>query len=556
MTQTNVVRGSARKMTDTIVATRPKVTISSSALFLLVGLALVGCTLIATPDTEQCDKDADCAQLGPTFEGFVCERHVCVETENSCKTFSDCNTSKDDALATCVEGVCVQLTSEDCPEVVPADAVGEGTIFIGSMGPLKGEYVGNGLPIVLGATLALEELDERANGLPLGESGARRRIAMIKCHDLDDPLRVAEHLIEKVRVPAIIGPAFSGIALSVAQEVSIPAGTLLLSASATSPAITDLDDDGLVWRTAPSDALQAVPITALVQRFETRLRAERELTDSDGIKVAVVAKGDAYGTGLFDAVTSTMRFNGKTAADNGGNFLGINYKDPSLEKVDFSTHVTSLVEFEPDLVLGLGTAEVVQEIMGPLENAWPTSGPPKPYYLFPDGGHVPDLLELAEADPSLFTRVLGTVPGRKGSNYDAFALRYKARFENVVPGTFAETGYDAAYLLAYAMLAAGNSEVTGKRIAAGLGKMSDGPRVVARPDQINAAITALASGGGIQFEGASGSLDFNAKTGEAPADVEIWCVLDEKGTALFESSGEYYDAKSGEIAGSNEKCNL
>jgi ABC-type branched-subunit amino acid transport system substrate-binding protein len=534
---------------------------SSAPVWLPAALALsfAGCTLLSTPDTKQCDKDGDCAQRGPEFEGFACKQHVCVETETSCAKVSDCNTTKGGALATCVEGQCVQLTSEDCPEVVPADAVRDGTIFIGSMGPLKGEYVGNGLPAVLGATLAFEELDERANGIPIGEGGERRRIAMIKCHDLDDPIRVAKHLIEDVRVPAIIGPAFSGVTLDVAAEVSIPAGVLLLSASATSPAITDLDDDGLVWRTAPSDALQAVPITALVKRFEERLRSERDLAEGDVIKVAVVAKGDAYGTGLFDAVTATMRFNGKSAADNGSNFLGINYQDPSIEDVDFSTYVTSLVEFQPDLVLGLGTAEVVQQIMGPLEDAWPTAGatpPPRPYYLFPDGGHVPDLLELAKADSGLLTRVLGTVPGRKGSNYDAFALRFKARFENVVPGTYAENGYDAAYLLAYAMLAAQSPDVTGKHIAAGLRKMSDGTSVIARPDQINMAITTLVSGGGIQFEGASGPLDFDPKTGEAPADVEIWCMIDDQETPIFESSGEYYDAKNKAISGSNDNCDF
>jgi branched-chain amino acid transport system substrate-binding protein len=361
------------------------VTLSSSALVsLLAALApsFVGCTLMFTPDTEQCDKSTDCARRGPEFEGFVCKQHVCVETKNSCATVSDCNTTEGGPLATCVEGQCVQLTSEDCPEVVPADAVRDGTIFIGSMAPLKGEYVGNGLPAVLGATLALEELDERANGIPIGVGGERRRLAIIKGHVVDEPMRESKHLFYGVREAAIIGPAFSGVTLDVAAEVSIPAGVLLLSPSATSPAITDLDDDGLVWRTAPSDALQAVPITALVKRFEERLRSERGLAEGDVIKVAVVAKGDAYGTGLFDAVTATMRFNGKSATDNGSNFLGINYKDPSMETVDFSTYVTSLVEFQPDLVLGLGTAEVVQGIMGPLEKAWPTAGatpPARPY---------------------------------------------------------------------------------------------------------------------------------------------------------------------------------
>ncbi len=73
------------------------------------------------------------------------------------------------------------------------------------------------------------------------------------------PYRAAKHLVDDVQVPAILGPAFSGVAINTAKQITIPSKVLLVSASATSPLITDLDDDGLVWRTCPSDALQSDP---------------------------------------------------------------------------------------------------------------------------------------------------------------------------------------------------------------------------------------------------------------------------------------------------------
>ena len=551
----------------------------SKALALACGAAALwmagaasSCTLIADPDVTQCARDQDCERFG---SGLVCSQHVCAMAEHEAgpadaglsDAANDAGIEPDGGALPCASGSdcpggaphicraqrCVQLTSSDCPEVVPASAVRDDALFVGFMAPLRGEFASLGQPIEQGAELALEEIESYAKGLPLGTSGARRKLAMVVCHDLDDPLRAARHLIDDLEVPAIVGPAFSGVVLDVATEAAIPSGTLLLSASATSPALTDLADDGLVWRTAPSDAIQAVPLATLVERDEARVRLEQGLDALEPIRVAVVAKGEAYGQGLFEALLAGLRFNGKTAAENGGNFLPITYADPAAGPVDYAPHVSSIVDFAPHVLVLLGTSEIVSELIEPVEAAW--AGGPGPYYLVPDGGHDPRILTATEGNASLRTRVRGTVPGQKGEAFADFALRFRARFD-AEPGSFADSSYDAAYLLAYAIVHAAAEEPTGAQIALGLGQLSLGAKVLAGPGGLNAGIASLRAGTAIDFAGAAGSHDFDPSTGEAPADIDIWCVTETAGSARFQSSGEYYDAQLAALAGDNVNCDF
>ena len=97
---------------------------------------------------------------------------------------------------------------------------------------------------------------------------------LVECDDSASASRAATHLVDRVRVPVILGAGASGTTLTVAQEVTIPKGVLLFAPSATSPALTTLQDNGLVWRSAPSDALQAVALVDAMESMEARYRAE------------------------------------------------------------------------------------------------------------------------------------------------------------------------------------------------------------------------------------------------------------------------------------------
>lgn len=542
---------------------RPSTLRGAAALLALATLATTGssCLFVLDRSTVQCDTTQDCVDRGGAFANHICsDDSVCVPVGGgACQSTAECTLPGSSELFACLSGQCVQLTSQDCREVVPSSVVGEdNVVYLGWMGPLVGEFASIGIPIKQAVELALREVEQITNGVP-APGGGRRKLAIVACHDLDDPARVANHLVGNVQVPLIFGPAFSGVTIETATDITVPAGVMLFSASATSPNITDLPDDGLVWRTCPSDAIQAIPLSLLVDEAETQIREELMLSPIDKIRIATATKGDAYGLGLQAALQPILNFNNQDLVSNEsqGNYLGVQYDDPQQNPdFDYSEIVTQIVALEPHIVLPLGTNEGITKIMQGVEDAWPTTGtpPPRPLYLFPDGGRLQELLDATLADAGsaepLRERVRGTVPGRKGPNYDAFALRYRQVW-NADPGTFAENGYDAAYLTAFSLVSIGDAPVTGAALANGMTKMSEGAVVVAGPNNLNAGYNLLTGGATIDYDGASGPLQFNNATGEAPSDIDLWCVVEDQATGedTFLSSGRYYDATTQQLVG-------
>lgn len=520
----------------------------------LAALQTLSCTVIVGGSVDDpCEADADCAALGYVSATCDLERKVCT-VGASCESSEECEAANGNKPSICrADKRCAQLTSEDCAEVF-GDYKAPGAIVLGFLGPLVGDAKSTGEPIRDGSKLALNEL-ANVGGLPAVAGGPPRHVAMVYCHDLggpaDDPYRAAKHLVDDVGVAAILGPAFSGVTINTAKNVTIPAGVLTISASATSPAITDLADDGLVWRTCPSDALQAIPLSDLMGPVEAQVRSEQMIAPGASIRVAMTVKGDAYGTGLADAVTPKLLFNGKSAVDNGDDFKRIDYSDPSTTMVDYSTVIAEVIVHKPHIVLLFGTAEAAAEVFSGVEAAWGDITPaiPRPYYLVPDGGKVADLLEQIGDDDDRRKRVRGTVPGVSGAIYDSFKLRYKA-FIKTDPLAYAETGYDATYLLAYSIVAAKGKELTGALFADGLAHMIKGTEIEAGPTDLNKAFQAIEASGEIDYVGASGPLNFDLATGEAKADIDVWCVgRNMSGAPVFLSSGQRYDGAVGQVVG-------
>jgi ABC-type branched-subunit amino acid transport system substrate-binding protein len=489
-------------------------------LALLAALS-AGCSALVDADADQCQSTSECVSKGGQLAKSVCSR----------------------------DKVCVPLLTQECvflePEGVP---ITDDTLVVGFMSPIIGDFKSNGLPQWQGVQLALDEFRTGANGLPLPD-GSTRKVAVVGCHDFDDSVGVAQHLVHAVGVPAILGPAFSGDTLKVATGVTVPAGVLLFPSSATAAAITNLNDKGLVWRTCPSDAIQAIPLAGLVTDMEAKVRADQALSAAAQVRVAIAVKKDTYGTGLADAVIPLLQFNGKSAVQNGSNLVRKDYDDPAENAAfNFQQLASELITFSPHIVLAIGTNEAITEVLQRVEAMWPASSSARPIYLLADGGRLPELVAAASGD--LRARVLGTAPGRKTENYDQWAVNFQG-FHGEPPLTYADTAYDSAYLLAFAIGSLGSSPVTGAGLAEGLKKTVGGAtKVVPGPTGLNAGFSKLFAGEAIDYDGISGPLDFDVTTGEAPADIDIWCV---KGGAIV-ASGAYYDAEKQTIAGSRTAC--
>lgn len=509
------------------------------------GSGASSCNLVVDTDVAQCETTADCVAKGPEFADAVCSEKACVLGD--CTTNAECSARFGGEPAICRRPgrICVQLTTPECTEVVPADALAEDqTVVLGFIGPLSGPDVQSGAPAWEGVKLALNELEQTAVGLPVKGTTERRRLAVLACDDANEASKAAKHLAESVRAPYIIGPAFSSVLLDIATKVTVPAGSLLMSFSATSPAITDLSDNGLVWRIPPSDALQAIPMATLVSDFETQIRTEQSIPTSTPIKVAMTVLGDAYGTGLANAASGLIEFNGKAANDNGDNFLRLDYKP---DTTDFSGTVSAVLAHKPQIVLLVGTTEAVTSIFDGLKV---DASANKRIYLFSDGGKIQQLVDSAGA---LRPNVFGTAPGRETPQYQAFKGRFKAFYANKDPQTYTEHAYDATYLAAYALVATSEQSATGAAMNQGLSRSIGGAKIPAGPSQVNTAFAALLENEGkIDYDGVSGPLDFDVTKGEAPADVDVWCI---DAGGKFTSSGQFFNSLTKKVEGARTKCN-
>ena len=141
-----------------------------------------------------------------------------------------------------------------------------------------------------------------------------------KCIDAEVAVAEAERMINDENVIAIMGPSCSGNTSIVAMNVSLPNGVINISPSATSPALSALEDNGWMFRTSGSDSGQAA---ALVSAAMTR-----GITD-----MAVTFTNSDYGKGLADSFATQYEAAGGTVT------VMAAHED---DKADYSADVAAL----------------------------------------------------------------------------------------------------------------------------------------------------------------------------------------------------------------------
>ena len=483
-----------------------------------------------------------------------CDAIVDTSKRAPCATHAEC-TQRFGEPSACIESSCVKLLSEECSEVLPAGVLEkDNVILFGFMGALKGDFASYGTPTKEGAQLAFEEVETSLNGIPGVGNQGQRHVGMLVCDHGADPKKVARHLTEDVKVPAIIGPSFSGVTLQV-LDVTVPAQTLLISASATSPALTDVADDGLFWRTCPSDVVQAELLKSLLVNVGDSLHTSGVVPMNAEPRVALLYKDDSAGRGLQLAATTMQDAPG--AAPAVVNAYQDKYPSSEPDTVDWTPHVNGVIDDQPNVILALGTSEFAQYLMPPIEAKWNGNSPP--WYLLPEGDRVVELTKYVATMPGLNlpSRVIGTAPGaRKSPLYTQFAGRFSGTFDHRQPGNLAEFAYDAAYLLLYATAISGQSSPTGPQLAEALKHVHCGTTTVdAGPStDFNTLFGLAASTKCIDFEGASGPLDFNTDTGEAISDIAMWCLRAQGAGVTFDPPlDSYYSASEQRIVWKNDK---
>lgn len=516
-------------------------------------LSSTACSLVVdTSVPAACGAEGECA-------GGECVDGACMSSalRPACATNTECRRAA--AGEYCVNGRCIEDPVTDaCSEVWPEGALSRDNdkLLIGFIGDISEQNGPNpyGKPPLEGVRLALEEIQNTNNGLPGVAGGTQRSLALLACKevagtDQDQPVRVARHLVEQAGVSAIIGASFSGNTLEVWDGfVSARSSALLMSPSATSPTISERTDkspgndpEDRLWRTSPSDEVQAALLRLLAQDV-------RAVLGRPNPRLLKFVKGDAAGTGLRNSLEEGL------LADFGAGFHeDSNYQNPDGVAVDWAAQAArALREPLPDIIMGLGTEEFVQNILPLIEEQWP-AGVLRPWYVLPEGDRNERLLSYAAERPELAlnTRVVGTAPGARSSEYyEGFRRAFRGHFDGREPGNLAEFGYDAAYLLVYAIARANQHYPTALEWGAALNgltcKAGGAALVTPGPSDFVARFELVASGACVDFAGASGELDFDVH-GEAVSDIATWCLRSRGDAFVFEPTlPQYYDAVAGE----------
>jgi hypothetical protein len=353
--------------------------------------------------------------------------------------------------------------------------------------------------------------------------------------------------------------------LDVSSQVTIPGKTLVLSPSALADSITGLPDD-LTFLMVPSDVqrgplmVREQPVSPTrvepvgqVRALEAQIKTERT---KDTIKLGIVYRDDALGVGTRDSL-STLTLNGASLASQLASNVRVRPYKPSSIAADTAAIVELFTDFLPDIVVLAGTAEVVSQVMIPLEIALEAkdSALLRPYYVLIDSGRVPELRDATKQPPvpatipdpeSLRKRVRGTgiTPGGAQRVFDLFTTDYATAYPDR-PGDALNTGvassYDAAVAIAFAIAANQDKPVTGPNLAAGLRQLAGGTgQFNTGPATLRQAMQALASGERITAMGTFGPLAWDSEGAVLGGTLEVWCVGNDD-ARTFKSAGLTFD---------------
>jgi len=375
-------------------------------------------------------------------------------------------------------------------EETTSAAVESLALKIGTALPVTGNLAFLGPPEEAGVLLAQADINAAAAGIDLevvfGDSGDTDN----KAYETEIPRLLNEG------VSAIVGAASSGVSFQFIDQVTKEAGVIQISPANTSPNFTDYDDDGLYFRTAPSDVLQGEVLGNL-------LAADGHAT------VAMIVINDAYGTGLRDNATLAFEAAGGTVVATPSYNVG---------DTNFASQINEMLAEAPDAIVVLAFDETKTIVPALIDAGFSNAD------LYFTDGNLADY--SADFEPGLIEGSKGTLPGPPS---DTISDDYKTRAnelwianggEELTSWAYSTESYDAVVLLALAALSAGSSDP-----AAMAAKMSEVSGYTGGGTKCTtfAECAAIINGGGVaDYDGLSGGIALNEAGDPTETSIGIY----------------------------------
>ncbi len=348
-------------------------------------------------------------------------------------------------------------------------------IRVGAPLALSGSVASQAQDMRMGAELAMAQVNQQ--GGVLGDT-YRLQFADTAC-DPDKGVDAVRQLIQAGAV-ALVGPVCSGVTLRVARSVTIPAGVALLSVASASSLITGLDDQDLVFRTAPSDALKGTSLARVAHEMGVR-------------SVAVSHASDAYNTGVAQVFSEAFKA-------LGGSVTVKQSHEP--RQADYQREARAVAAGAGDVALfaysGSGGVQYLKDVL---------DQPGVRRVLGTDGLMSKELASaLSPEQLARLTFVLAAADTEREGYKRWLAMAAGAKVK--ADGPYVANAYDAAFMMALAIEAAGVADKT--KVSAGLRAISGPKGTVIYPGEFAKARALLKQGVRINYDGASGPVDFDA----------------------------------------------
>ena len=320
-----------------------------------------------------------------------------------------------------------------------------------------------------GGEYAMKEVSD--SGKLLGGSTVSSVRGDSTCIDAAAASAAAERLITSDGVKGIVGADCSGVTGAILANVAVPNGMVMISPSATSPALSSAEDNGMFFRTSPSDARQGQVLA--------------EVLMEKGFKSAAITyTNNDYGKGLADSIAAAYAAAGGTVTATSAHEDG---------KADYSAEVASLASAGGDILIVAGYVD--QGGPGIIRAALDTGA--FDTFALPDG-MIGAALEEAFGDE--IEGSIGTVPGSENANQDMIVEAISSDAVDA-SGPYIGESYDAAALIMLAMQAAGSSNPAD--YAGKIMDVANAPGEKINTGELAKGLEILAAGGEIDYVGAT-----------------------------------------------------
>lgn len=293
----------------------------------------------------------------------------------------------------------------------------------------------------------------------------------------------AGKLVNLENVPVVMGAFMSGTTIAAASAVTIPAGVVLLSPTATSPAMTGLADKDTVYRLVPSDNYQGEVLARMVLKAGIK-------------KVAVTYVNNDYGVGIGTTFIAAYKAaGGVVTASTKHEEKKNSYRSELATLAASGADALVLVAYAGDS----GGVIVKQALEGGLFKRFiGTDG-------LRDEALIRDVGAAALAD-SFFSSPTSPADNQaQAMLHKMFNDAYKAGADKA----FVDQTYDATFMVALAIERAGSGDRT--KIGQALRAIASGKGEPIRPGEWAKAKKLIAEGKPVTYLGAGGAYVFDAK---------------------------------------------